>query len=436
MIEKGKSVLLTLLVVLSLVQSYFLAYNTPYKDAKVKSDSDYVKTERLGEEEKADNLVFPEQLIVHLGEDKHTVFYPSTQTFYNLIMTKLKLREFKGLQRDSVESVDWAQIRKEDQGVELRFGRAVPFELLQKAFKIDGDFLFFGDSIDRIWIYSSKGRDEVRTFFFSSDGNYVYESMHADLTIGDVEGFVGFGQYWDPYSTSDGVVYTPDKPTTRLFEMEVAYNKYTVEQMQDNLFFDPGLTKTIQSNKSGSQMYTDGKRGMKIEQDGTWLSFTDLTARTEVNNDLFDNVMSAIGFVNQHGGWNGKHLFVKDAESETGESVVRFQQYYKDVPIVPDRGLNFGYIQLFLEQGVVSTYNRSLVVLGKDATNKHKRELPGGDELRKKLQALRDSGRPVEALFPAMKPTILEKTVSLTPVWAARLTTGEVVILADSKPYV
>ncbi|MFC5468304.1 two-component system activity regulator YycH [Cohnella suwonensis] len=434
MIEKGKSVLLALLVVLSLVQSYSLAYNTPYKDAKVKSDSDYVKTERLGEEEKPDNLVFPEQLIIHLGDDKHTVFYPSTPTFYGLIMTKLKLREFKGLQRDSVESVDWDQIRKEDQGVELRFGRPVPFELLQKAFKIDGDFLFFGDSIDRIWIYSSKGRDEVRTFFFSSDDRYVYESMHADLTIGDVEGFVGFGQYWDPYSTSDGNVYAPDKPMARLFDMEVAYDKYTVEQMQDNLF-DPGATRTIQSNKSGSQMYTDGKRGLKIEQDGTWLSYTDLVARTEVNNDLFDNVMSAIGFVDQHGGWNGKHLFVKDAESEAGDSVIRFQQYYKEVPIVSDKGLNFGYIQLFLEQGVVSTYNRSLVVLGEETTNKHKRELPGGEELRKKLQELRAGGRTVEALFPAMKPTIGEKSVRLTPAWAARLTTGEVVIVAESKLY-
>ena len=145
MIEKGKSVLLFLLVAVSLVQSYFLAYSRPFMEAKVKTELDYVNTEPLGTKEQVENLIFPEQLVIHLGNDKHTVFYPSTPTFYDLILKKLQSREFKGMKSDSVNSVDWDQIRREDQGVELRFGRAIPFELLQRVFKIDSDFLLTRD---------------------------------------------------------------------------------------------------------------------------------------------------------------------------------------------------------------------------------------------------------------------------------------------------
>jgi regulatory protein YycH of two-component signal transduction system YycFG len=433
MMEQGKSVLLSVLVLLSLVQSYFLAYSMPNMDAKVKTELDYVKTEPLGTEELVKNLIFPEQLVLHLGDDKHTVFYPSTLPFYDLILKMLQGREFKGLQRNSINTVDWDQIRREDKGVELRFGRAIPFKLLQQVFKID-DFLFSRDSIDRIWIYSSKGRDEVRTFFFSTDGRNVYESERADLTIGDVEGIVGFGQYWDPYTSKDGKLYIPDKPMTRLLKMEVAFSRYTTDQMQANLFFDPTITRTIQDSKDGPQFYTDGKSGLKVEQDGSWMSYTNPVAPTNSGNDMIDNVMAAISFVNQHGGWNGKHQLVKEIKSET-EIAIRFQQYYNEVPIVSGSSMNFGYMQLTLQQGVVSSYNRSLLVLGREVTNKSIRQLPGGDQLRKLLNKLDLGGSSnIEAVFPAYRPVIGKETVILSPVWAARLLNGEVVILSNSGP--
>ncbi|WP_373230332.1 YycH family regulatory protein [Cohnella sp.] len=433
MIEKGKSVLLFLLVVISLVQSYFLAYSMPYMEAKVKTELDYVKTEPLGTEENVENLIFPEQLVLHLGDDKHTVFYPSTLPYYDLILTKLQGREFKGMKRDLVNTVDWDQIRRENKGVELRFGRDIPFELLQRVFKIDDDFLFWRDSIDRIWIYSSKSSDEVRTFFFSADGSNVYESERADITIGDVEGYVGFGQYWDPYSSEDGNVYIPDKPISRLLRMEVPFSRYTTEQMQDNLFFDPTTTRTIQDRQDGPQFYTDGKRGLKVEQDGIWMTYTDPVAPTNGENDIIDNVMAATSFVNQHGGWNEKYQLVKEIESES-ESIIRFQQYYREVPIVSGSSMNFGYMQLTLQQGFVSSYNRSLLVLSNEMKNKSTRQLPGGDQLRDVIGNLDLGGRNIEALFPAYRPSLGKETVVMSPVWAARLLTGEVIIVADSIP--
>jgi regulatory protein YycH of two-component signal transduction system YycFG len=434
MIEKGKSLLLFLLVVLSLMQSYLLAYSKPFMEAKVKTELDYVKAEPLGKEEEVKNLIFPEQLVMHLGSDKHTVFYPNTQPYYRLILDKLQSREFKGLQRDSVNSVDWDRIGREDQGVELRFGRAIPFEMLQRVYKIDGDFLFYRDSIDRIWIYTSKQRDEVRTFFFSSDGRNVYEAQKADLTVGDVEGFVGFGQYWDPYAIYGEDIYIPEKPINRMLAMEVSFDRYTTAQMQDNLFFDPGSTRTIQDSQQGPQFYTDGKRALKIEQDGTWLSYTDPAAPTEGENELVDNLIAAVGFVNQHGGWNGQHAFVQGLSTEADSAVIRFQQYYREVPIVSGSAINFGYMQLGMRQGLVTSYTRSLVTLDNEVTSKKLQQLPGGADLRTFMKKVEATQGKIVALFPAFRPTLKKETVALSPVWAARLANGEVIIVADSGP--
>jgi regulatory protein YycH of two-component signal transduction system YycFG len=216
--------------------------------------------------------------------------------------------------------------------------------------------------------------------------------------------------------------------------MEVAFDRYTTEQMQDNLFFDPGSTRTIQDSKSGPQFYTDGKIGLKIEQDGTWLSYTDSVAPVGGDNDLINNVMAAVSFVNQHGGWNGKHQFVKETDTQTGGAIIRFQQYYEEVPIVSGGGMNFGFMQLTMQQGGVSSYNRSLVVLGDKTTNKSLKQLPGGDELRKIVQNKDSGGREIEALFPAFRPTMKKDTLVLSPVWAVRLADGEVSIIADSGP--
>lgn len=428
MIEKGKSVLLFLLVVMSLYQSYLLAYSKPFMEAKVKTELNYVKTEPLGTELEVRDLIFPEQLVVHLGEDRHTVFYPSTVPYYNLILEKLRSREFKSLQRDSVNAVDWDQIARENQGVELRFGRAIPFELLQRVFRIDGDFLFSRDSIDRIWVYTSKLRDEVRTYFFSSDGRNVYEAQKADLTVGDVEGYVGFGQYWDPYVIYGEEIYIPEKPISRMLAMDVPYDRYTAEQMQDNLFFDASSVRAIPSGT----FYNDAKRAMKIEQGGTWLSYTDPVAPTEGADELVENVIAAVGFVNQHGGWNSKHALVQGTDPVKDNANIRFQQYYREVPVVSGPAMNFGYMQMTLQRGQVTSYARSLVLLDQEVSNKKIRTLPAGSELRSILKSRESVGGKIEAVFPAFRPEMLEDKVVLVPVWAVRLAGGEVAIAADS----
>jgi regulatory protein YycH of two-component signal transduction system YycFG len=432
MIEKIKTGLLTVLVILSLGQSYLLAYSMPGLGATTSSPQDYIKgAEPMGQEEQVENTIFPQDMVLHLGKGKHTMLYPGTN-FYNLIYGKIKSREFKGFQRDKISIVDWDEVRNNDLGLELRFGQGEPAELLSKALKLEEDPEFQSDVINRIWIFKNNDRDEVRTYFFSSDGSTIYESVRADLTSQDVEMYVGYGEYQVQYQMVGNELYTPLGPVEGLQSI-VGFDRYSAEQMQKNLFFDPGVTRTI-SDRSGSQIYTDGKRGLQVEQNGKWINYTDPVAGQKLQDDESENVYAAISFINQHGGWDGLHRFIHAGTYEDSQTV-RFQQYYGSYPIMSEDLFLFGEMKLRLQQGVVSEYARSLLTLHKKAESKEIRWLPGGELLRKTLAEYPRRSE-VIALYPALLASPMDKdTIKFEPVWAVHLRDGSQQVLLQAMPY-
>lgn len=128
------------------MESYYLIYRLPGSDSAVLSKTLYVKTDNMGPEEKVENLLYPDKMIIHMGGDKHTLFYPSS-TFYNLIMNRLKGRSFESFQRRSVQDFDWDKIRSENPGIELSFGAGIPVTLLQRVMQISPDSLFEGRAL-------------------------------------------------------------------------------------------------------------------------------------------------------------------------------------------------------------------------------------------------------------------------------------------------
>lgn len=432
MMEKFKTGLLTILVILSLCQSYLLAYSMPGLGATASSPQDYIKgAEPMGQEEQVENVIFPQDMVLHLGKGKHTILYPGTN-FYNLIYGKIQSREFKGFQRNMLSIVDWDDVRSNDLGLELRFGQGVPAKLLSKALKLEGDPEFMEEIINRIWIFKNSDRDEVRTYFFSSDGLSIYESVRADLTSQDVQMYVGYGEYQVQYQLVGNELYTPLGPVEGL-QSVVGYDRYSAEQMQKNLFVDPGVTRTI-SDRVGSQIYTDGKRGLRVEQNGKWISYTDPVAGQATKDDESDNVYTAISFINQHGGWDGLHRFIHSGIYDDSQ-MVRFQQYYESYPIMPADPFLFGEMKLRLQQGVVSEYERSLLTLHKKAESKEIRWLPGGDMLKKTLTEYPHRSE-VTALYPALQAMPVDgEKMELKPVWAVRLRNGSQEVLLQAIPY-
>lgn len=438
--ERIKSWILALLVLSSLVESYYLIYRLPGSDTAVLSKNLYVKTDNMGPKEKVENLLYPDKMIIHLGENKHTLFYPSS-TFYNLILNRLEGRGFESFQRRSVQDFDWVKLRSENPGIELSYGAGIPVTLLQRVMQLSPDSLFAGEIIDRIWIYNLKNDSKAHAIFFSTRGDIVYEAVKADLTIQDVQQHVDFGKSWTPYTTFNGEYYVPESNVS-IVEAEIPSDMYTIEQMQRNLFFDAGSTRYIRE-KDGSEIYTDSKRSLQVDQEQNWMSYSDPTALPVGESTPAKDVLQAVDFVNNHGGWNGTYRLAAAEEAtneqlgaaEEGiqERLISFQQYYGSYPygsfpIMDKPQLQYGVITLDLQQGTVSSFERSLMYVDESKAVKKVVELSGGVLLKNQLAQIGKASS-VKDLTPAYVPVIKGDMLQLHPVWKVTLNDGTTLTL-------
>ena len=419
MIERFKTGALIVLVVLSLVQSYMLAYSLPTLGATVKTEQEYVLTETMGDTARIDQVIFPEDIVLHLGEDRHSIVYPGSG-FFDRIYSRIKGSEFSGFQRVPSSIRNWSEMRRSGTGVELRFGEGIPVQLLQRVMRIDGDLLFLSDSINRVLIVRQEDRIDLDIYFFSSDGMTVYEPLRANLSVTDLEDFIGLGVYLTPYYLWRDGIYLPSTPIEAV-EYRFSYSAYSPEQMQRNLFFDSEKTRYLEG-RNGSQINTDGKRGLQLESGETWMVYTDPVAPPDNPNHLTNNALAALQFVNQHGGWDGMHRFIAP-DRESDARTIRFQQYFGHYPLI-GASFRYGHIKLVLQQGVVSEYERSLLTRGPRTEESMLRWLPGEDQLRMALENYARL-REIEAVFPAQFVSLTaEGELYMEPVWAARLENG------------
>ncbi|MBD8497873.1 two-component system activity regulator YycH [Paenibacillus arenosi] len=425
--EQAKSIVLAVLIVTSLAQSFFLTYNMPNFNAVMKRENEYMPVRPLGQELKVENLIYPNQIILHLGNDKHAMLYPDVP-FYNIVLNRLKGRSFEAFQVKSAETIDWKQIRREYEGIELQFESAIPAKLLEKVIPInEDDSAFMNENIREIWIYALEDMNQVRVLFVTDNNGRVYESTRADLTVQDVKVQVEFGRGVPAFKRVDDAFYIPVEPY-EMTQLVMPYQIFTPEEMQNSLFFDPTLTKII-TEANGSVIYTDSKRGLQVNQEHHWVTYSDPSAPAEGQSDATSDVLKAISFVNQHGGWNGTYRLslIKDGtendqsnpmlQSLHGKhSRVRFQQYWGSYPIIMNSALKFGYVQVTLQNGMVTTYDRSLIKLGGHATQRELRKLPAGDALLKKLKQMERYSE-ITDVQPVYKPVLIEEGMKLTPAW-------------------
>ncbi|AET58213.1 hypothetical protein HPL003_07250 [Paenibacillus terrae HPL-003] len=419
--ERLKSWALILLVASSLIQSYFLIYRLPGSDSVLTSETNYVKTESMGQEKKIEKLVFPDKMLIHQGQNKHTVFYPGV-AFYDLIFTRLESRSFNSFQRRSIQSADWARIRSENEGMELTFSGGVPVSLLERVMRLTPDSVFQGETINRIWIYIDEKNAKPHALFFSARGDVVYEANQFDMTMEDIRQHVNFGKNAPLYELVDNQYYIP-ADNLETVQPVVYAGLFTTEQMQRNLFFDPGITRNIQE-KDGSQIYTDSKRSLQIKQEQRWMSYTDPSAPGAGGSSSVRDVLAAVDFVNQHGGWDASYQ-LKMRSSDENRTNVLFQQYYGSYPVLDTPSFRFGTILLEIQQETASVYDRSLLYLKGGEQSSKKVMLPGGEALKKQLEAVA-KGKTIRDLTPVYQPELINDGLKLVPEWRITLGDGSV----------
>lgn len=422
MIEKLKTLALTVLIMGSLLQSYLLAYSSPNYEPIPQND--YVQAEPLGSQTELNDLLFPDQIIVHMGNGQHSVLYPNSFN-YKTLLENVTQRRFEGFRKTTtyLVNVNWEDVRNKQQGVEIRFRDGIPINVLQNLVQIKGEIPFENDVITRIWIFA-KEKEEIRTFLFTDTPGVGYEVIQADFTSKDVENFVAYGDSSIPYKSVNGENYLPIKPV-RVSGYTISFTEFTADHLKRSLFVDPGITRNLKE-RDGSEIYTDAKRGLQINKEQRWMNYSDPVAPLfDSKTDTKGNLIAGVQFVNQHEGWDGNYAVVARTplrQSSSNQPFI-FRLYYDSFPLVNSRLDGFGTIKLLVQKGVVSGYERSMIIPDNKAVRKNEGILPSADDIEERLKNYPRRGS-ILSIFPAYRPHITEKAVVLTPTWALELRDG------------
>jgi regulatory protein YycH of two-component signal transduction system YycFG len=423
--EKAKSFLLTLLVVTSLIQSYILGYSSPRPEPLPQGK--YVESVLEGTPAELQDVVFPDQIILHYGQKNHTVLYPVPFiNHYRNIFDFLKQRSFGGLRKTNVlaANMDWNDIRDNYEGIEMRFREGVPVNVLQSLMKVSKDEpLPANELITRIYLYSNGISDDVKTFFISDSSLTVYEAVKADVTVSDLTMRLRLGESLPRYHTASGDYYLPNEPLTAI-RITMPYTQYTAEQLKRSLFVDPSLTRSLQE-RDGTQIITDSVKGLQLRNDKHWFVFSNpASAPVDSKNEVRDNLLSAIQFVNQHGGWNSTYLYsLLTPKVAVGAQTFLFRQYLEGFPVMNIGTDTIGYMKVAVQKGIVSTYERSILIPDMKNMVKAQAILPGGAELDAKIAAYRRPSS-IARIYPGYQPEVQEKQVVYHPKWIVELRDG------------
>jgi regulatory protein YycH of two-component signal transduction system YycFG len=431
MIETLKSLTLVMLVGLSLVQSYFLSYSSPSFDPLIQDE--YVKTDRIGSQALLEDLLFPDQVVLHLGNQQHTVLYRGTPA-YRMVVESVNQRSLDGFRKMSTSAlnINWEEVRNKQQGIEVRFRDGIPITVLQRVMQLKGELPSENDTITKVWIFVKETKDEVRTILFTDTPNLVYEVQRSDISGKDIERFATEVQKPDstgkevmiPYKTTNGDYYLPMQPVA-FPAVKLPFKQFTVDQLKRSFFVDPAITRNL-SERDGSEIYTDAKRGLQLRNDQRWLNYSDpVAAATSVDNkaDLQDNLLSAVQFVNQHGGWNGTYSLQKVPQRLLpGNQPFIFRQYYGSLPLI-DQRVNIGFMKMVVQKGVVASYERSTIIPDTNSASSREMTIIGGEALDVKLNEYSKKNM-IISVFPSYHPLVNEQSIDLTPAWAVELRDG------------
>lgn len=363
--EKVKTIILLLLVINSLILTTLLIF---YKPSNVNvSLSEYLPRLTFGEEKDSQELIKPEKLVFHYGEDIHRIVYPN-QEIYNTIFQEMEHWSYYDI-TPVFGKIDWTEIIENNQGLEVIYQSNLPDSLLGHMFNmtsLNGEI----DGINRIWITRNQD-DSILAYFISDEKGKIYATQTSisiqklEKYLASAENEVTYTDYWK-YPTNDKLIksayYLPNEGLD-MFIYEKKDASASIEDFIQLLFIDPTVVKKIEMDDKQNILYTDGNRSMTFYPNNEYISYFQPIADNKKELNYEKDLYSAIRYVNQHGGWDGNYYLDKINTFQTGsQTQFRFRLYIDGYPLVDNIG-KYGTIQLKMTDGFVSNFERSIISL-------------------------------------------------------------------------
>jgi regulatory protein YycH of two-component signal transduction system YycFG len=426
MISNLKTVILLFLIVGSLYQSYQISFSNPKPDHF--EIGEYIPTELIGNQVDVKDVLFPSRIFIHFGEDTHTVLYPSTTNFA-AIQNVVNSKSFQGiyLNKSIDVDIDFQQLNKTNKGIELVFDHGIPFNILRNTMNIQTNSSISNEIIDRINIVYIEKQDVVKVYFIAKLAGIVFEAIDNDIAKNDMLKLLAKGNPAESYEYIRDKILVPTNPIEN-FIYSIGTKEYSIEQLKQTFFVDPAVTRNIKE-RDGSEIYTDGNRGLQIISSGKRFNFTNPIASNLNTESIKEQLVTSIKFINDHGGWDGDYQFIfKRTDQSVTKEKFNFQMFYQTYPLIDTSKQKIGMIDGMAQNSVMTNYERSLVILKDVILEKTPYSLSGKENIIEKFDKHPKSTY-IEDVYPVYTTNQTKDVIKLYPVWMIKLKDGSVEIL-------
>ncbi|MBP1932307.1 YycH family regulatory protein [Ammoniphilus resinae] len=418
-VDKAKTVVLNILVVISLLLSWFLINSQPKYDYL--HPAEYVERQPIGEKKELNQLVKPQQMVFHLGQERFTAALPET-VHYRIISREMEKWYFFNFRSVHLSPKEWEQTMRQRKALEIIYHTAVPMDIMGEIFTFRGKAEGLS-AVKRILIYIDKDDEETYVVFTDQEGNQL--EARTAITSRDLSQFyLSLGTALPEqtaYALGDEdqhqYLYLP-KEASVMKQFQYFYQPISVSQMIQSLFVDPTLIRQV-TERDGTTIYTDGSKGAQITPNQRSLHFQDPMADSVDSPSSQSHFHSVLNFLNEHGGWNGQYILESIRNMQEEESY-GFRQYIGSHPIYAGRGEMLGSIEVVTKQSYISSLHRSLINVD---TFFHHEDIAiiSGEEAIKRFAERNITLKDVEELQLGYRAIINDNHIRFTPAWIVKL---------------
>lgn len=435
MVERVKSVVLTVLILNSLLLSGLLWYKSP--NVEEINHTDYIPQQLIGESRQPEELVLPRSVVYHNGNGQHFMSFPGDQLF-DRVTEGLAEGQFRQMDARILSSEEWDDLLQQTPGWELRFPTRLPVDILTERLYPGMEQMEKLTSIDRIWIYRQE--NELKALLISDFDNRIYDSHlivnnEADVFKETLEsGLLSVTPVTEeeisvhPYEPNRmRMSYFPDQKIS-LAEWMAPLQEIDLEQMKNLLFLDPSLVRIMTDADEGAIIMQDGSRSVRFVEKSRMLHYQNYKLKLETK-PVHADLNEAIQYVNQHGGWMADYQLTGMDSNVDRDNANRYEFHlmHNGWPVY-DKGNQSRYgTRMTVESkgGHVLRYDRSLHFTSEDEYVKQN-SVPGGNEALDDLLSHVDMAR-VRDMFPAYRVARQKKedVLRYIPGWRIQLTNGD-----------
>ncbi|UFJ62184.1 YycH family regulatory protein [Brevibacillus sedimenti] len=432
--EPAKTVLLNLLVLTSFCLTALLWSNQPklqFIEPAQYKESKPVREKQLEE------LVTPESVIFHYGQNRHTKANATDGQYRIIVQMEMPKWIFLDFASYPLTADKWGTIAREKQGVEIRFRSSVPMSVVGRLVTIRDENETRLKSIDRLWLYYEELEDVVYALFISTEEERVMRARTSISPKDLRQSYLPTGNAMpeqimkmvgpprnlpaveQQYALGD-MYYLP-KNRTRMQAFRYSYHTLTNDQLIDAYFLDRTLVRQIME-RDKTLIFTDGSRSIQLRSEQQAITFTDPVFQPS-DQELSDEekVKGAVSFINKHVGWTGDFHFETIKRSYNEKDVITFRQYVGAYPLVSQDGYPIDVIRITSEAGQVVTLDRSLLGLERYIDN-HEWIVMSGPEM---FQYIRDKQladtEQITNAYLAYETRTTPDYVELTPIWVVEI---------------